>query len=188
MNILAGQYDIEAHQHETLDLFISYVSDKDKVQDFSATFPGTNNQQYALIFHVRPKPSMDVEDNDIVLDSINRFQISEWEGADGSFDDNWLGKSPDSTPTVGQAELHLTPVSDESNLSSTTLTIKIPNAVMREMEPGNYYYSLVLVKKSSDAIEWNNVFTDDASAQETDILMTGKFRVMSSMNRNVETE
>tara|TARA_Y100000004_G_C8885174_1_gene399382 strand:+ start:238 stop:846 length:609 start_codon:yes stop_codon:yes gene_type:complete len=199
MNIIAGQYDIEAYQHETLELFISYVSDDDIVQDFSATYPGTTNPRFALLFSVRPKEVLNdatgshIEDNDVIIDSINKFQIpaDNYQGLDGSFENDmygnyWLGKTQDSTPTVGQAQLEITPVTDPTNLTSTTCLITIPKSVMRDMEPGNYYYSLTLVEKSSNAIWWNDVFTGDATGHKIDVLMGGKFRVMASMNRDAE--
>ena len=203
LNIVTGKYDIEAHQHETVELFISYVDSSDKVLDFSETFPGTTDPKYALMFSITPKRKESIHnwstgpapvpDNDILIDSINRFQLPEdfQLGLDGNWlndlpNNYWVGKSFDFTPTVGQAIMELVSVNDPSDLREHTFKLLIENSVMREMEPGNYYYTIVLLEKTSAAIDWNNIFQDNASDMKSHILMGGMFRVFSAMNRDLE--
>tara|TARA_Y100001937_G_scaffold128764_1_gene207742 strand:+ start:5669 stop:6277 length:609 start_codon:yes stop_codon:yes gene_type:complete len=188
--IVAGTYDIEAYQAETLELFLSYVSDADRVQDFSDIFPGQpDERQYALTFAIRPKDS-DLENNNVLIDSINDFDIvrARNDAIDGNFVDNlgyFLGRATDGT-AIGQAELTMNSGFNPDDLKSYTFKLHIPMAVMREMEPGNYYYTLHLVERPSAAISWDYLYQGAASTQKTLTMMTGKFRVHASMTRDVE--
>ena len=210
--IIAGKYDMEAIQHQSLDLYISYVNKNDNVLDFSLNFspdwpendtlgPDGHDRAYGLVFTVRPKKEpytiknawgddLDVEENGVLIDSINDFDLEreEVEGDDGRFDDDlsfWLGKSWDGM-AIGQAELHMQPITNPTDLKEYTFHIKIPNSVMREMEPGTYYYDIDLVKRESPIIAWEHVYTDGINTTITEKLLYGKFRVLAAMNRDVE--
>lgn len=170
MPLIAGNYDIETYQGSNLELFVSYVSELDKVQDYSEMLSGTAMRKYGFVMWVRPKRDP-LPDNGTILDSINDFDLQSPPLID------WLGKESE-VNTYGQIVFDINEVTDPTDLTEHTVKVRCDASVMRQLEGGTYYYDIDLVERSNN-VGWTQYNSTTIK------LLYGKFKVIPSMTREI---